>query len=131
MAELALEQTRQVEEQRRLVEEHQRLVEEQRHVAAVALPLLGALLRQNVRYSDSKHHSREASELKTKLVQLEARSTKASLRCMLLDLELSYSSVIASHLLKREWDYLSRELADVTDVEDVHNGLLLYKPLEW
>ena len=104
---------------------------EQRRVATVALPLLGALLRRNVRYSDSKHQSREASELKKKLVGLEDRSTKAVLRCMLLDLELSYSSVIASHLLKREWDYVSRELADVEDVEDVRNGLLLYKPLEW
>ena len=104
---------------------------EQRRVAAVALPLLGALLRRNVRYSDSKHQSREASELKNKLVRLEARSTKAVLRCMLLDLQLSYSSVIASHLLKREWDYVSRELADVEDVEDIRNGLLLYKPLEW
>ena len=124
MDELALEQTRQVEEQRRLVEE-------QRRVVAVALPLLGALLRRNVRYSDSQHKSRGASELKTKLVQLEAHSTKTLLRCMLLDKELSYASVIASHLLKREWDYVSLELADVTDVEDVRNGLLLYKPLEW
>ena len=104
---------------------------EQQRVAAVALPLLGALLRRNVRYSDSKYQSREASELKKKLVGLEDRSTKAVLRCMLLDLELSYSSVIALHLLKHEWDYVSRELADVEDVEDVRNGLLLYMPLEW
>ena len=111
--------------------EQRRVALEQRRVAAVVLPLLSALLRRNVRYSDSKHQSREASELKIKLVKLEARSTKAVLRCMLLDLELSYSSVIALHLLKREWDYVSRELADVEDVEDVRNGLLLYKPLEW
>ena len=111
--------------------EQRRVALEQRRVAAVALPLLGALLRRNVRYSDSKHQSREASELKNKLVRLEARSTKAVLRCMLLDLQLSYSSVIASHLLKREWDYVSRELADVEDVEDIRNGLLLYKPREW
>ena len=111
--------------------EQRRVALEQQRVATVALPLLGALLRRNVRYSDSKYQSREASELKKKLVGLEDRSTKAVLRCMLLDLELSYSSVIASHLLKREWDYVSRELADVVDVEDVRNGLLLYKPLEW
>ena len=111
--------------------EQRRVALEQRRVAAVVLPLLSALLRRNVRYSDSKHQSQGASELKNKLVQLEARSSKAFLRCMLLDMKLSYSSVIASHLLKREWDYVSRELADVEDVEDIRNGLLLYKPLEW
>ena len=77
----------------------------------------------------STKESQEASELKIKLVQLEARLSKAFLRCMLLDMKLSYSSVIASHLLKREWDYVSR--ADVEDVEDICNSLLLYKLLEW
>lgn len=105
------------------------LSQEQRRIRD-ALPLLGALFQRNVRYSDSKHASRDASMLKGKLALLEQHSS-SQLRCMLLNLTLPYASVVASHLLKREWDYMSRELANVDDVEDVRNGLLLYKPLQW
>ena len=110
--------------------EVERLSQEQEHVSRIALPLLGALFKRNVRYSDSKRHSKVSSTLKKKLADLEP-SPGGQLRCMLLNELLPYSSVIAAHLLKREWDYLSRELADVDDVDDVRNGLLLYKPIEW
>ena len=110
--------------------EVERLSQEQEHVSRNALPLLGALFKRNVRYSDSKRHSKISSTLKKKLADLEP-SPGGQLRCMLLNELLPYSSVIAAHLLKREWDYLSRELADVDDVDDVRNGLLLYKPIEW
>ncbi len=112
--------------------EVERLSQEQERLSRIALPLLGALIQRNVRYSDSKRHSKVSSTLKKKLTALEGVGVPhGQLRCMLLDVLLPYSSVIAAHLLKREWDYLSRELADVEDVDDVRNGLLLYKPLEW
>ena len=110
--------------------EVERLSQEQERVSRIALPLLGALFKRNVRYSDSKRHSKVSSTLKKKLADLEP-SPGGHLRCMLLNELLPYFSVIAAHLLKREWDYLSRELADVDDVDDVRNGLLLYKPIEW
>jgi hypothetical protein len=111
--------------------EVERLSQEQERLFRIALPLLGALIQRNVRYSDSKRHSEVSSTLKKKLTALEGVGVPhGQLRCMLLDVLLPYSSsVIAAHLLKREWDYLSRELADVEDVDDVRNGLLLYKPL--
>jgi hypothetical protein len=113
-----------------LQREMERLSQEQERLSSIALPLLGALFQRNVRYSDSKRQSRVSSTLKKKLTVLE-RAPHGKLRCMLLNELLPYSSVIAAHLLKREWDYLSRELADVDDVDNVRNGLLLYKPLEW
>jgi hypothetical protein len=108
----------------------ERLSQEQERLSSIVLPLLGALFQRNVRYSDSKRQSKVSSTLKKKLAALES-DTHGKLRCMLLNELLPYSSVIAAHLLKREWDYLSRELADVDDVDNVRNGLLLYKPLEW
>ena len=108
----------------------EQLSQEQEHLSRIALPLLGALIQRNVRYSDSKRQSKVSSTLKKKLTALED-APHGKLRCMLLNELLPYSSVIAAHLLKREWDYLSRQLADVDDVDDARNGLLLYKPLEW
>ena len=108
----------------------ERLSQVQEHLSHIALPLLGALIQRNVRYSDSKRQSKVSSTLKKKLTALED-APHGKLRCMLLNELLPYSSVVAAHLLKREWDYLSRQLADVDDVDDARNGLLLYKPLEW
>ena len=113
-----------------LSREQEQLSQEQEHLSRIALPLLGALIQRNVRYSDSKRHSKVSSTLKKKLTALED-APHGKLRCMLLNELLPYSSVTAAHLLKREWDYLSRQLADVDDVDDARNGLLLYKPLEW
>lgn len=119
---------REVERQAQELERQARELEQ----ARVTLPLLGALLQRSVRYSDSKRRSKVSSTLKKKLTALEGKGVpRDQLRCMLLDVLLPYSSVIAAHLLKREWDDLSRQLADVDDVDDVRNGLLLYKPLEW
>ena len=70
--------------------------------------------------------------LKVELVKLQGGSApKGLLRCMLLNRLFPYAYVIGAHLLKREWGDMSKELADVDDVEDPRNGLLLYKPLEW
>ena len=113
-----------------LQREVERLSQEQERLSSIALPLLGALFQRNLRYSDSKRQSKASSTLKKNLTSLES-APHGKLRCMLLNMLLPYSNVIAAHLIKRSWDYLSRELADVDDVDDVRNGLLLYKPLEW
>ena len=99
------------------------------------IPLGVKLFLRTVRYSDSRRKSMESSVLKNRLAALQLESENApphgSLRCMLLDVLLPYAHVTGAHLLKREWADFSAELADVTDIEDVRNGLLLYKPLEW
>jgi hypothetical protein len=50
---------------------------------------------------------------------------------MLLNIQLPYSNITGSHLLKREWAPYSMLLAGIDDVNNMRNGLLLYKPLEW
>ena len=96
------------------------------------VPLSAKLFARTVRYSDSKRKSQVSSKLKGELVTLQGGSApNGLLRCMLLNRLLPYAYVIGAHLLKREWGDMSKELADVDDVEDPRNGLLLYKPLEW
>ncbi|KAF1313577.1 hypothetical protein FI667_g13292, partial [Globisporangium splendens] len=51
-------------------------------------------------------------------------------RCMLLDTALSSAVVIASHLFRRSNEFLSMKLMGIPDIDDVRNGLLLFKPLE-
>ena len=76
------------------------LSQEQERFSRIALPLLGALIQRNVRYSDSKRQSKVSSTLKKKLTALED-APHGKLRCMLLNELLPYSSVTAAHLLKR------------------------------
>ena len=96
------------------------------------VPLSAKLFARTVRYSDSKRKSQVSSKLKVELVKLQGGpAPNGLLRCMLLNRLLPYAYVIGAHLLKREWGDMSKELADVDDVEDPRNGLLLYKPLEW
>ncbi|KAL7680627.1 putative HNH nuclease [Plasmopara halstedii] len=52
------------------------------------------------------------------------------LRCMLLDTALPSELVIASHLFRRKNEFLSKKLMGISDIDDVRNGLLLFKPLE-
>ncbi|KAF4028016.1 HNH endonuclease [Phytophthora infestans] len=52
------------------------------------------------------------------------------LRCMLLNTALPSELVIASHLFRRKNEYLSRKLMGFDSIDDVKNGLLLFKPLE-
>ncbi|KAJ0390166.1 hypothetical protein P43SY_011543 [Pythium insidiosum] len=52
------------------------------------------------------------------------------LRCMLLDTALPSELVIASHLFRRKNEFLSEKLMGISDIDDVRNGLLLFKPLE-
>ena len=52
------------------------------------------------------------------------------IRCMLLDTGFPPSLVIASHLFRRSNEFIAHELMQITDIDDVRNGLLLFKPLE-
>ncbi|GMF21545.1 unnamed protein product [Phytophthora lilii] len=52
------------------------------------------------------------------------------LRCMLLNTALPSGLVIASHLFRRKNEYISRKLMGFDNIDDVKNGLLLFKPLE-
>ncbi|TMW67258.1 hypothetical protein Poli38472_012374 [Pythium oligandrum] len=52
------------------------------------------------------------------------------LRCMLLDTALPSELVIASHLFRRKNEFISEKFMGFSDIDDVRNGLLLFKPLE-
>ncbi|KAG1713367.1 hypothetical protein DVH05_001154 [Phytophthora capsici] len=52
-------------------------------------------------------------------------------RCMLLDVPLPKSLVLASHLFRRSNEYLSFRMMQISDIDDVKNGLLLFKPLKY
>ncbi|KAL8017399.1 hypothetical protein Plhal710r2_c023g0096481 [Plasmopara halstedii] len=59
------------------------------------------------------------------------RRKKAWVRCMLLDFAFPRLLVIASHLLRRNNEYLSLVMMRISDIDDEKNGLLLLKPLEY
>lgn len=69
--------------------------------------------------------------LKQRLLSLSPASHASLARCMVLGLELSKSNVTGAHIFKYEWREFSSEIMGFDDIDDVRNGLLLYKPLEW
>ena len=58
----------------------------------------------------------------------DADATRA--RCYALN-ELPRHLVVAAHVFKHEWSTLAKACLDIDDVDDIRNGLLLYRPLEW
>ncbi|KAG1708294.1 hypothetical protein DVH05_024974 [Phytophthora capsici] len=54
----------------------------------------------------------------------------ATLLCMVLNVALPISVVMASHIFRREHDHLKGHFVQIADIDDVRNGLLLFKPIE-
>lgn len=54
-----------------------------------------------------------------------------SIQCMLTKSFLPSRVVIASHIVKHSWDGLGIHSLLGMEVDDVGNGLLLFKPIEW
>ncbi|RAW39182.1 hypothetical protein PC110_g4582 [Phytophthora cactorum] len=52
------------------------------------------------------------------------------LLCMVMNVALPSSVVIASHIFRREHDHLKGHFVQIADIDDVSNGLLLFKPIE-
>ncbi|KAL3660443.1 hypothetical protein V7S43_014595 [Phytophthora oleae] len=52
------------------------------------------------------------------------------LRCMLLNTALPSELVVASHLFRRKNAFLCQNLMSFDDIDDVKNGLLLFRPLK-
>jgi hypothetical protein len=96
------------------------------------LPLSLKLFQRTFRYSDSNLGSTRSTTFKAQLLDADGRDAgSASARCYLLDVELPRHLVIGAHLFKHEWSFVAKEVLDIDDVDDIRNGLLLYKPLEW
>lgn len=101
--------------------------------------MLSDVAKSVVRYTDSTFTSSGPSgmghgELRKRLVALEAQQLNANekvLRCSLLNQVLPRGNVIAAHLAKRSWHGFVKPLLGFVDVDDVRNGLLLHKSIEW
>ncbi|KAG2789509.1 hypothetical protein Pcac1_g944 [Phytophthora cactorum] len=52
------------------------------------------------------------------------------LLCMVMNIGLPSTVVIASHIFRREHDRLKSRFVQIADIDDVRNGLLLFKPIE-
>ncbi|KAF0688196.1 Aste57867_20171 [Aphanomyces stellatus] len=58
------------------------------------------------------------------------RRKKKWIQCMLLDTSFPASIVTGAHLFRLSNEYLSNCMMQISDIDDVRNGLLLFKPLE-
>ena len=95
------------------------------------LPLSKALFQRTFRYSDSNLGSARSTDFKTNLLKADSRDADATrARCYALN-ELPRHLVVAAHVFKHEWSTLAKACLDIDDVDDIRNGLLLYRPLEW
>ncbi|KAL3674322.1 hypothetical protein V7S43_000277 [Phytophthora oleae] len=52
------------------------------------------------------------------------------LLCMVMNIDLPSTVVIASHIFRREHDRLKSRFVQIADIDDVRNGLLLFKPIK-
>jgi len=68
-------------------------------------------------------------EFRDELLSANHLSRGSTLRCWLLNRPLPYDSVIAAHIFPRKWSH-SLSLLELYDVDDVRNGIFLYKPIE-
>ncbi|ETO85918.1 hypothetical protein F444_00499 [Phytophthora nicotianae P1976] len=58
------------------------------------------------------------------------KNDDAMLLCMVINVALPSTVVIASHIFRREHDDLKEHFVQIADIDDVRNGLLLFKPIE-
>ncbi len=106
--------------------------QEQQLLLARMLPLGVKMFQRTFRYSDSNLCSIRSTAFKAQLLLADGRVARcATARCYVLDVELPRHLVIGAHVFKHEWAYLAKDVLDIDDVDDVRNGLLLYRPLEW
>jgi hypothetical protein len=75
-------------------------------------------------------HSSRAIHFKRDLCAYYQCSRPEGIRCMLLNITFPASVVTASHLFRRSNEYLSLAIMQIADIDDVRNGLLLFKPVE-
>ena len=50
---------------------------------------------------------------------------------MLIDADVGSSTIVAAHVFQRTWDLCASTSFEDSDIDNVRNGLLLYKPVEW
>ena len=58
------------------------------------------------------------------------KKNKGKTRCMLLNCYLPSAIVTAAHIFRRSNEHIAQYLLGIENIDDVKNGLLLFKPLE-
>ena len=62
--------------------------------------------------------------------ECEGPEKSGLIRCMILDEYLPSAVVIASHLFRRSSEFISKDLLNLDNIDDVRNGLFMFKPIE-
>ncbi|DBA99022.1 TPA: hypothetical protein ACH3X1_014292 [Trebouxia sp. C0004] len=92
---------------------------------------LARKLYDNVfRYSESKISNSTNRKLKGRLKAAYGKTVQGKLVCMLTSEALPSKTVIAAHLYKSSWAVFVELALGFSDIDDVRNGLLLWKPIE-
>ncbi|DBB00070.1 TPA: hypothetical protein ACH3X1_013926 [Trebouxia sp. C0004] len=92
---------------------------------------LARKLYDNVfRYSESKISKSTNRKLKGRLKAAYGKTVQGKLVCMLTSEALPSKTVIAAHLYKSSWAVFVELALGFSDIDDVRNGLLLWKPIE-
>lgn len=106
------------------------LVELPRHADSKLIELQESLLHHVLLDAPSSTTVRSQSFKTNLCARYDCYIGGGMLRCMLLDTALPSELVIASHLFRRKNEFLSQKLMGFDKIDDVKNGLLLFKPLE-
>jgi hypothetical protein len=73
----------------------------------------------------------EKFKLALKLAYNQPEGGDGKLFDMATGVRLRHSTVVASHIFQRRWWACLSIYSKLTDINDIRNGLLLYKPVEW
>ncbi|CAL8463682.1 g3216 [Coccomyxa elongata] len=93
-------------------------------------PLSVALRDRVFRYSLSNITWGSNKKFRQRLQAVYGAEQNGLLCCMLTGEKLPVSTVIASHLYKCEWKEFAEVDMGLEDIDDVGNGLLMWKPIE-
>lgn len=135
MLAIAEEQREKLEEQReRLEEQRERLEAMDRKISV--LEFTSAVTDKVLVYDDDNatHHDGTNAEFKQELQEAHGYVMSSSgvlLTCMLSGEQLPSCLVVAGHIVKQGWEKLGIHAHLGMDVDDVGNGLLLFKPFQW
>jgi hypothetical protein len=104
-------------------------------IATAVQWLLDIKFEEALDFSDVTSKSRQSATVEFKTGLKMAYGQPSDFQEPLFDMatghKLPHSTVVASHIFQRRWaNYLSI-FTKMTDIDDVRNGLLLYKPVEW
>lgn len=71
------------------------------------------------------------SDFKAALKALYRQSSDQVLFDMAMGKTIRHGAIIASHIFQHRWRKYLSTFSELTHIDDEHNGLLLYKPVEW